>query len=249
MDQEILYLDTEFKKIITEKHRYQKNEKKSSWYRCVNRKCGALFNLESMERNKVEHYHPSLTNCEIDCIMFFKQLVQNVISDHDIPLIDAYNRQYQKLIAKYSYNEIVEHWKPFTVIKSNLRYHRNQTKPNNPKQVKDIQINEIYSTLNSQQFLQFDNKDNNNRILILMTPIGMKILSNSKRWHFDGSFKTCPTHFLQIFSVHGYYQNQMYPACYILLQNKERETYVEALTKMKEILTGNNDNRFTRNTL
>ncbi|RNA04768.1 hypothetical protein BpHYR1_024093 [Brachionus plicatilis] len=32
----------------------------------------------------------------------------------------------------------------------------------------------------------------------------------------------------------------MYPACYILLQNKERETYVQALTNLKEIFTRNN---------
>ncbi|CAF1123146.1 unnamed protein product, partial [Brachionus calyciflorus] len=54
--------------------------------------------------------------------------------------------------------------------------------------------------------------DNSNGILIFMSPIGMKILSNSTRWHLDGTFKTCPTHFHRILSIHGYYQNQMFPA-------------------------------------
>ncbi|RNA22895.1 hypothetical protein BpHYR1_015621 [Brachionus plicatilis] len=205
MEKEILYLDTEYKQIIFEKHRYQKNEKKSSWYRS----------------NITIHLYPT-------------------VDAYNVPLMDAYNRQYQKLTEKYSYNEIAEYWKPFTTVKSNLRYHRNQTKPNNPKQTKDIQINEIYSTINCEQFLQFDNKDNKNQILIFMFPIGMKILCNSVRWHFDGTFKTCLTYFLQIISFHGYYQNQMHPACYILLQNKERETYVEALSNLKEIFTRNN---------
>ncbi|CAF0849480.1 unnamed protein product [Brachionus calyciflorus] len=49
--------------------------------------------------------------------------------------------------------------------------------------------------------------------------------------HLDGTFKTRPTHFHQILSIHGYYQNQMFPAGYILLQNKERETYIDALTQ------------------
>ncbi|RNA13940.1 hypothetical protein BpHYR1_052367 [Brachionus plicatilis] len=47
----------------------------------------------------------------------------------------------------------------------------------NPKRTKDKQINEIYSTINSEQFLQFDNKDNSNRILLFMSPIGLKILA------------------------------------------------------------------------
>ncbi|RNA42384.1 hypothetical protein BpHYR1_046530, partial [Brachionus plicatilis] len=68
-------------------------------------------------------------------------------------------------------------------------------------------------------------------ILIFISPIGMKILGIATRWHFDGTFRTCPTHFHQIL---------MFPAAYILLQNKERETYIKAFTSVKEILVSNN---------
>ncbi|CAF0860471.1 unnamed protein product [Brachionus calyciflorus] len=101
--------------------------------------------------------------------------------------------------------KLAEYWKPFPVVSSYLRYNRNKTKPANPKEPKDILINEAYSKLNDQLFLQFDNHDNRNRILIFMTPIEMKILANSNRWHLDETFKTCPTHFHQILSK--YYQN------------------------------------------
>ncbi|CAF0967765.1 unnamed protein product [Brachionus calyciflorus] len=73
-----------------------------------------------------------------------------------------------------------------------------------------------------------------------MSSNGIKILSNTTRWHFDGTLKTCPAHFYQILSIHGYYQNQMFPADYILLQYKERETYIDALTQVKCILASNN---------
>ncbi|CAF1023023.1 unnamed protein product [Brachionus calyciflorus] len=69
-----------------------------------------------------------------------------------------------------------------------------------------------------------------------MSPIGIKILQNSKRWHFDGTFKTCPRLFYQVLSVHGNYQNRILPADYILLQNKEQDTYIEGLSKLKEVL-------------
>ncbi|CAF1005787.1 unnamed protein product, partial [Brachionus calyciflorus] len=225
---------------INQQYRYQKNEKKSNWYRCTNRLCGTLFDPNTLKINKIQHYHPPMTQCEIDCLLHFKTVVQVIISDHDVSIADAYNNEYQKLITKYSCEELAEFWKPFSSVNSNLRYHRNKTKPINAKETKDIVINDVYSKINNEQFLQFDNNNHSNRILIFMSPIGMKILANSTRWHLDGTFKTCPTHFHQILSIHGYYQNQMFPAAYILLQNKERETYIEALTEIKLILTSNN---------
>ncbi|RNA32650.1 hypothetical protein BpHYR1_035334 [Brachionus plicatilis] len=38
--------------------------------------------------------------------------------------VDAYNRKYERLIAKYTYEEVAANWKPFAEKKSNLSYHR-----------------------------------------------------------------------------------------------------------------------------
>ncbi len=54
----------------------------------------------------MEHYHPTLSNCEIDCMVSLKEVIKNVKEDHDVPLVDAYNRHYQRLTAKFSSNEI-----------------------------------------------------------------------------------------------------------------------------------------------
>ncbi|RNA21785.1 hypothetical protein BpHYR1_007115 [Brachionus plicatilis] len=77
-------------------------------------------------------------------------------------------------------------------------------------------------------------------ILIFISPIDMKILGSAPRWHFDGTFKTCPTHFHQILSIHCLYQKRMFPAAYIMFQKKERETYIKAFISVKEILVSNN---------
>ncbi|RNA24201.1 zinc finger BED domain-containing 1-like [Brachionus plicatilis] len=140
-----------------------------------------------MEKNDIEHYHKRLTDCEIDSFLYFKACCEVVKNNHDISLRDAYNRQYERLIAKYTYEEVAANWKPFAENKSNLSYHRKKSKPAIPKETKDIQINEIYANINNQQFLQFDNLNNSNRILIFMSPIGFRILTNSKRWHLDAT--------------------------------------------------------------
>lgn len=75
-----------------------------------------------------------------------------------------------------------------------------------------MQINEKDATINNDFFFQFYKNDDSNRILIFMSPIELKIFGNTARWHFDGTFKTFSTHFQQIQSSHGYYNNQMFPA-------------------------------------
>ena len=55
-----------------------------------------------------------------------------------------------------------------------------------------------YEKLFDEKFLQFDNLNDDNRIIILLTSPGKKILCQSKRWHFDGTFKTTPKLFYQM---------------------------------------------------
>ncbi|RNA11945.1 hypothetical protein BpHYR1_032891 [Brachionus plicatilis] len=137
-----------------------------------------------MEKNDIELYHKRLTDCEID-FLYFKECCEVVKNNHDISLRDANNRQYERLISKYTNKKVAPNWKPFAEKKSNLSYHRKKSKPANPKQTKDFQINEIYANINNQQFLQFDNLNNSNQILIFMSPIGIRILTNCKRWNLD----------------------------------------------------------------
>ena len=110
MNQEILLIDQDAKQIIFQNYRYQKNVKKSNLYRCCNRMCNVIFNPDTLKINRSEHYHPGLSNCEIDCLLHFKQVIQVISNNHDIPLSDAYNAEYQKLILKYSYKEQAEHF-------------------------------------------------------------------------------------------------------------------------------------------
>ena len=67
------------------------------------------------------------------------------------------------------------------------------------------------------------------------------MLSKSTRSHFDGTFKSCPKLFYQLTTVHGYFQRETIVGAFILLQNKNRDTYVTAFNKLKEIIIENSD--------
>jgi hypothetical protein len=55
----------------------------------------------------------------------------------------------------------------------------------------------------------------------------------------DGTFKYCPKYFLQLFTLHGYYNGHYIPLAFCLLKDKLTETYAKCLTillnKCKEI--------------
>ncbi|RMZ95949.1 hypothetical protein BpHYR1_048247 [Brachionus plicatilis] len=83
MDAEIIKFDQEGKQIILNYHRYQKNENKS-------------------DSNQIEHYHSQMSQCEVDCLVQLKILMQLVSVDHNIRLEEAHNRYYQLLTERFS---------------------------------------------------------------------------------------------------------------------------------------------------
>ena len=52
-------------------------------------------------------------------------------------------------------------------------------------------------------FLRFNNQDlTGNRIILFFSDVGAEIMSNSKEWHIDGTYKNCLKIFLQLMTIH-----------------------------------------------
>ncbi|CAF0901770.1 unnamed protein product [Brachionus calyciflorus] len=231
----VILVDDEAKQIIHENFRYQRVSKNGKNYRCCNRSCkagGKLDNAVFQRNANIHANHSEMSKIKIEKLTKINDLKKQIETNHKINISANYVQCYAELATKYP----GEVWKPYKNIKSTLYYHSNKTKPAAPTITDDIVINDTYKNLFDKKFLQFDNHNNNNRIMIFISYVGFNILFGSKRWHFDGTFKASPNLFKQIQTIHGIYYNQMLPAAYILLQNKEKETYVEAFTSLKQIL-------------
>jgi len=72
-------------------------------------------------------------------------------------------------------------------------------------------------TARGERFLQYDN-DNGNRILIFGTPASIEFLENCQHWFMDGTFKTVPTQFMQLFTIHGLQRGHNVLCAYSLLR-------------------------------
>lgn len=88
--------------------------------------------------------------------------------------------------------------------------------------------------LNPEPFLFYDNKNNNNRIIIFSSKTCREMLSETKIIYMDGTFSTCPSEFYQVYIIHASINNLIIPVMYALLQRKNKDTYIELLSAIRD---------------
>ncbi len=67
--------------------------------------------------------------------------------------------------------------------------------------------------------------DDDERILVFSTDECIQLLRDSNNWFADGTFKTTPLLFYQLYTIHVYTHERMIAAVYALLPNKKQATY------------------------
>ncbi len=93
--------------------------------------------------------------------------------------------------------------------------------PANPTDRTTLVIPQQYQQLdNGEQFLLFDSGPGHDRILIFSTGDNLHLLSQSAQWLADGTFKTAPGIFAQVYSIHAVRCGRVVPLVYSLLPNK-----------------------------
>ncbi|CAF1122404.1 unnamed protein product [Brachionus calyciflorus] len=110
--------------------------------------------------------------------------------------------------------------------------------PSIPKSLEniDLTLQRYRETTYHKRFLLFDTNDSE-RIISFASDMQLHILSNSKRWHVDGTFKSCPEIFYQVFTIHCWYEEHMYKTVTFLLIGKSTSLYLKALEKLKDSCT------------
>src|SRR5262249_6761109 len=84
-------------------------------------------------------------------------------------------------------------------------------------------------------FLFHDSGPGPNRILIFSTERNPDLLSRSQHWYADGTFKTVPPLFEQLYTIHGVHYNSVIPSIFALLPNKTQATYTRLLAELKNL--------------
>ena len=99
----------------------------------------------------------------------------------------------------------------------------------------------LYDSFEDHEDYENDEADESDgdetRIIIFSTRSNLQRLSRSKEWHVDGTFKTSPTIFFQLFTILGSEtqvidddeQTIALPYVYSLLPNKKESSYTKVL--------------------
>ena len=104
---------------------------------------------------------------------------------------------------------------------------QNRNHPVIPRTLQECSILEPYDkTVLGEQFLRYDSGvGDNNRILIFTTNDLLRHLSRSNIILGDGTFKSVPSMFYQMYTLHGLVFGHVFPLVYCLLVRKDEETY------------------------
>ena len=85
---------------------------------------------------------------------------------------------------------------------------------------------EYQVTTDGKPFMMYDSgPGDGNRIIVFATEENIELLAHSPTWFMDGTFKTAPELFFQLYTIHSCSNDRVIPCVYALLPNKQQTTY------------------------
>ena len=92
---------------------------------------------------------------------------------------------------------------------------------------------ECQQTAASEAFLLHDTGNGDDRMLVFATKEIIQLLAESQSWFMDGTLKTSPELFFQVYNIHSCTANRVPPCVYALLPNKQ-QSYLPLIIRNSE---------------
>lgn len=115
------------------------------------------------------------------------------------------------------------------------RHHSDNPLPN-PINLAELVIPEkLTRTINHMPFLLYDSGPSHDRILLFSTQRNLDLMTQCEHWYADGTFKSAPQLFTQIYTIHVLKYDDVIPTVYALLPNKSQCSYKTLMTQLKSL--------------
>lgn len=120
-------------------------------------------------------------------------------------------------------------------LKRAINAEQNVTRPAIPNTLNDVVIPHPYDKTNgNEQFVIFDNGPGSpERVIILSTKKNVKLFRHSDTIFSDGTFKSVPDQFLQLYTLHGVFMGVILPLVFMLCSHKTEQTYNTLYEQLK----------------
>lgn len=103
--------------------------------------------------------------------------------------------------------------------------------------------NDLTKNAKGYEMLLHDSGANRSRFIIFATKQNLDILADCKQWAGDGTFSSVPSIFKQLYTIHGMVKGKLLPLVYILMPDKNEESYSNVLSVLKNYLPHSNVER------
>lgn len=207
-------------------------------WRCIDRKCYAKIHFVKEDNDEtlfIKKIHScELNSNEIKKLDFFEEIFK---------LTSETEYEPKKIYELFLKNKTIEDClilKKKTIF---MRIYNLRKKQNlNGLGARKDEIPEMFKkTLRNENFLIFDSGMlDEKRMIILGTQDNLKRLESAKIWLGDGTFKSAPESFTQIYILYFEIESKVFPAIYCFLKGKSEELYWIFFKKIYEILPNAN---------
>lgn len=135
-------------------------------------------------------------------------------------------------IVQETFVTIPENVEPYMpsrdALRQTIKRIRKGKGPAEPRTLDEIDIPIRLQKFNGEQFLVRSVSDGEEKILLFTTALNVQRLSLARYWIMDGTFKTVPSLFYQLYTVHapvGYENSRILPLIFALMTKKSEENY------------------------
>jgi MULE transposase domain/FLYWCH zinc finger domain len=217
-------------------HSNSKDMERKYW-RCIHRtlcngRCTTNFNIHTNieiieEKNHLHEANPAENKSRELVASIKRKAVENPNQPPNAIFLEA--------TENIQDEEVLENLPEKHSLFRTINRHQNKERPALPRTMEDLEILAPYDvTLNNDNFFQYDTgSDDPNRILVFYTSHALQQLVQSRTIFCDGTFKTVPTMFYQLYTIHGEVNDYVYPLVYALCTNKSSETYRDIFEHLK----------------
>ncbi len=129
-------------------------------------------------------------------------------------------------------SEIVKYTPDYESVRKTLYYHKNnQYEPY--KTTEDIDHQTMIDIKNAynERYCLYD-LIIPQRMMCFSADWQLQLLAIAEFWYADGTFASSPKGWKQVYSIHAYINNQMFPCAHIILKNKSEESYTTMINEL-----------------
>ena len=178
-------------------HKYYWHCEKRDILKCSGRATTILTEDQHHLVNASEHNHAAEAN-RVKVINKINVLKESAQQSNDQPA------QIIQTAISDTTNEVYPYLPSHDALRQVIKRVRHIDTPVEPQSLESLIIPEdMKKTLNGVDFLVKDSIVDNKRVLMFTTSANINYLAQSSIWIMDGTFKTVPTIFRQLYTIHG----------------------------------------------